>query len=204
MFDTTTERYRTSRTPPRPLTRIEGGDARKVVNLCTVATGGPLCFRFPAEAAWGVHKEAHTLRTATSTRAEAERAGVRAGVYINLPPPRISERAMRSCGNHVLRSWDETNCYDFIDQVSTSDLHPETLSALLPTKGTTPSRIPPNQPVCSGATRGRRQRRNSSTTGDEHPKPRCSTRSSTTPGTTSSSSGNPGSSTSMGACGMRR
>ena len=62
------------------------------------------------EASWGVHRVAHTLKTATSTRADTDRAGVRTDVYINLPPPRISERGMRSCGNHALRSWDETNC----------------------------------------------------------------------------------------------
>ena len=68
---------------------------------------------------------------------------------------------------------------------------------------TPPTLSLPNQPACSGATRGRKQRKSSSTTGDAHRKPRCCTRSSTTPETTSSSSGNPGSSTSMGACGMR-
>ena len=46
----------------------------------------------------------------------------------------------------------------------------------LPTSNTHPILSLPNQPVCSGATRGRKQRRSSSTTGDSRRKHRCSTR----------------------------
>ena len=87
-------------------------------------------------------------------------------------------------------------------RVSISNLS-ESSSALLPAYDTTGSRDSPNQPVCSGATRGKRQKRSSNTTGDEHRKPRCSIRSSTTPETTYSSSGSPDFSTTMGAYGMR-
>ena len=50
----------------------------------------------------------------------------------------------------------------------TSEPPPESPTACIATTNTTPSHRPPNQPSCSGATRGRKQRRTSDTIGDPH------------------------------------